>query len=549
MSLYPSLPPLRDLKESVYIHLPEDLMAALQIFLPRDLIEALSGDAWRALLDPGSFSSLRNSSIQVKGNGEKAAVDFCRLLKCFRDARGSVSYMSLSLTQDEFAHVKLFTNQIITLLIRILSHPMVNALASLESVHLALYHALKAGESDMAKALAVSKVSEKSSVAWYVCRKTGQRTTALHVAAFQGSEAVCRHLLACGWSPNERDSSGNTPLDILMASPLSQDKRSALLALFQQRSSVSSQVTDHVPAMSTSPSSSSSLDAFESARPREMRNFSVPQTRHHHQQQQQQQVPARPSSACSSICSTSSDFFGSPALLLEGLMRGRSQSEMMCSGKKRTGQDSDSPLELLASAAEKILVPRERYNSILALSSTNGASMALGRDHHHQQRHHPYAPVKEGEDDEMSAALILMMNRSSLSRSMGEEGEGSNGDDVNCRNSDWSNTYYTGNKRGRSLQKPSSSSNDSEDDDDAAVAAAGKRKPSSSRTRRNFPAHVTSLLVAWYEAHRDLPFPSPQTKEELAQQTGLTKLQINDWFINARRRRGRQQQQSSNAIN
>ncbi|MGH0167494.1 UNVERIFIED_CONTAM: hypothetical protein FKN15_052569 [Acipenser sinensis] len=43
-------------------------------------------------------------------------------------------------------------------------------------------------------------------------------------------------------------------------------------------------------------------------------------------------------------------------------------------------------------------------------------------------------------------------------------------------------------------------------------------------------------MRAWLFQHLSHPYPSEEQKKQLAQDTGLTILQVNNWFINARRR-------------
>ncbi|XP_048104642.1 homeobox protein Meis1a isoform X2 [Alosa alosa] len=62
------------------------------------------------------------------------------------------------------------------------------------------------------------------------------------------------------------------------------------------------------------------------------------------------------------------------------------------------------------------------------------------------------------------------------------------------------------------------------------------------RDRRNnkkrgiFPKVATNIMRAWLFQHLTHPYPSEEQKKQLAQDTGLTILQVNNWFINARRR-------------
>ncbi|KAM8842848.1 homeobox protein Meis1a isoform 2-T2 [Synchiropus picturatus] len=57
-----------------------------------------------------------------------------------------------------------------------------------------------------------------------------------------------------------------------------------------------------------------------------------------------------------------------------------------------------------------------------------------------------------------------------------------------------------------------------------------------SKKRGIFPKVATNLLRAWLFQHLTHPYPSEEQKRQLAGDTGLTILQVNNWFINARRR-------------
>ncbi|CAG0892563.1 unnamed protein product [Darwinula stevensoni] len=69
-----------------------------------------------------------------------------------------------------------------------------------------------------------------------------------------------------------------------------------------------------------------------------------------------------------------------------------------------------------------------------------------------------------------------------------------------------------------------------DDDDDER---GGKK---SQKKRGIFPKVATNILRAWLFQHLTHPYPSEDQKKQLAQDTGLTILQVNNWFINARRR-------------
>ncbi|XP_070259016.1 LOW QUALITY PROTEIN: homeobox protein Meis3 [Myotis yumanensis] len=62
--------------------------------------------------------------------------------------------------------------------------------------------------------------------------------------------------------------------------------------------------------------------------------------------------------------------------------------------------------------------------------------------------------------------------------------------------------------------------------------------PSGRRNKKRgiFPKVATNIMRAWLFQHLSHPNPSEEQKKQLAQDTGLTILQVNNWFINARRR-------------
>lgn len=50
------------------------------------------------------------------------------------------------------------------------------------------------------------------------------------------------------------------------------------------------------------------------------------------------------------------------------------------------------------------------------------------------------------------------------------------------------------------------------------------------------PATAVDVLKGWLARHSKYPYPDSDEKKRLAQETGLTLLQVNYWFTNARRR-------------
>ena len=65
-----------------------------------------------------------------------------------------------------------------------------------------------------------------------------------------------------------------------------------------------------------------------------------------------------------------------------------------------------------------------------------------------------------------------------------------------------------------------------------------KRRPADrpKQRRANYPKHITEHLKQWLHEHIMNPYPSEEEKHMLSELTGLDNVQVNNWFINARRR-------------
>lgn len=68
--------------------------------------------------------------------------------------------------------------------------------------------------------------------------------------------------------------------------------------------------------------------------------------------------------------------------------------------------------------------------------------------------------------------------------------------------------------------------------DDEEEDILGKKK----QKRGVLPKHATSIMRSWLFQHIVHPYPTEDEKRQIAAQTNLTLLQVNNWFINARRR-------------
>ncbi|KAL0904783.1 hypothetical protein M5K25_026933 [Dendrobium thyrsiflorum] len=70
------------------------------------------------------------------------------------------------------------------------------------------------------------------------------------------------------------------------------------------------------------------------------------------------------------------------------------------------------------------------------------------------------------------------------------------------------------------------------------------------RKRRagKLPGDTTSTLKAWWQSHAKWPYPTEDDKARLVQETGLQLKQINNWFINQRKRNWHSNPSSSTAL-
>ncbi|VUZ47767.1 unnamed protein product [Hymenolepis diminuta] len=86
-----------------------------------------------------------------------------------------------------------------------------------------------------------------------------------------------------------------------------------------------------------------------------------------------------------------------------------------------------------------------------------------------------------------------------------------------------------GSEAGDGLAKSIGSAENLDDFDDDKSAKRQKK-------RGIFPKAATNIMRAWLFQHLSHPYPSEEQKKQLSSETGLTILQVNNWFINARRR-------------
>ncbi|PLB46484.1 hypothetical protein P170DRAFT_498350 [Aspergillus steynii IBT 23096] len=79
----------------------------------------------------------------------------------------------------------------------------------------------------------------------------------------------------------------------------------------------------------------------------------------------------------------------------------------------------------------------------------------------------------------------------------------------------------------------------------------GLASSSQKRKYQRLDTHAVRILNSWLYQHQEYPYPTDEEKDELAEQTGLSKTQIANWFTNARRRRliGSLQTPSTDQVN
>jgi hypothetical protein len=71
----------------------------------------------------------------------------------------------------------------------------------------------------------------------------------------------------------------------------------------------------------------------------------------------------------------------------------------------------------------------------------------------------------------------------------------------------------------------------------ASPLSSSTVKRSCARRHTKLPSHALHHLRTWLRANRDHPYPTLETKRELAQECGLTEKQVTTWFTNTRARK------------
>ena len=75
-----------------------------------------------------------------------------------------------------------------------------------------------------------------------------------------------------------------------------------------------------------------------------------------------------------------------------------------------------------------------------------------------------------------------------------------------------------------------------EDEDEESRYQDGKKSKKKRKGRGKLPEGATKMLTKWLLDHATAPYPTQDEKDRLIAETGLSCVQINNWFGNARRR-------------
>ncbi|KAI9503556.1 hypothetical protein GGI25_003679 [Coemansia spiralis] len=71
----------------------------------------------------------------------------------------------------------------------------------------------------------------------------------------------------------------------------------------------------------------------------------------------------------------------------------------------------------------------------------------------------------------------------------------------------------------------------------SVISNCSNAKNSQKLSCRGYDSKVSAILYDWLHKHVDNPFPTSSEKKALIKETGLTKMQLKNWFCNVRRRK------------
>jgi len=77
---------------------------------------------------------------------------------------------------------------------------------------------------------------------------------------------------------------------------------------------------------------------------------------------------------------------------------------------------------------------------------------------------------------------------------------------------------------------------DEDEDEEEEEEEEGEEEREERGRRGNHDKAATNILKRWFNLHSGNPYPSEDEKLHLAKESGLTMLQISNWFTNQRKR-------------
>lgn len=98
-----------------------------------------------------------------------------------------------------------------------------------------------------------------------------------------------------------------------------------------------------------------------------------------------------------------------------------------------------------------------------------------------------------------------------------------------------------------SVQSPLASSSQEQLAKDLSKSVSSTERSTRVKSYPRLSLDAVKALRQWLHQNQEFPYPTPEERVQLEQETGLTKIQVLNWFANARRRRRRHMEHDSTA--
>lgn len=98
-----------------------------------------------------------------------------------------------------------------------------------------------------------------------------------------------------------------------------------------------------------------------------------------------------------------------------------------------------------------------------------------------------------------------------------------------------------------SVQSPLASSSQEQLAKDLSKSVSSTERSTRVKSYPRLSLDAVKALRQWLHRNQEFPYPTPEERVQLEQETGLTKIQVLNWFANARRRRRRHMEHDSTA--